>query len=260
MERSLSSTSSAPKKRLASSVVQKETAPVVSLDAGSDPATWSFIIQDPAVSTGASSVRPGASGSKACSMATRMLRTALRSPWEAVGNQHPANFLYSSSYMACQHSEADAVVRATREVFVAMSSLKDDDLDSGYRLDVVAEVIDHHLEDGLSLGGAVARALHTSTESLTDEVRAAVVRYLALPNVPVSLSSRNNLFVSLLESDNDEQRLAAIRSLEEVGDHGVVSSLNASKSRMKSDRLRAEIERAVQTIESAHGVAKNIAP
>ncbi|MBD3680299.1 MULTISPECIES: hypothetical protein [Stenotrophomonas] len=189
-----------------------------------------------------------------------MLRAALRSPWEATGNHRPVSILYNSSYTACQYSEADAVVQATREIFVAMSALKDDDLDSGYRLDVVAEVIDHHLNDGLSLGGAVARALHTSTESLTDEVRAAVVRYLALPNVPVSLSSRNNLFVSLLDSDNDEQRLAAIRSLEEVGDYGVVSSLEASKSRMKSDRLRAEIERAVQTIESAHGVAKNTAP
>lgn len=249
---------SAPGRTWWDSTVYKEAESSLACEAGTGAHTWIFSSQDCVEGTKSISVEVSPKNRRRA--AARVLGAAIGSPWQAISrNWLDAGSFYATSDRASQHSEADEVTRATNEIFVAMCSVKDDDLDSGYRLDVVAGVLDRHLEDGLSMGGAIARVLLCSTESLSDEVRSAAVRYLALPNVAVPLSSRNKLFVSLLESHSEEQRLAAIRSLEEVGDHGVISSLRAYESRAKSERIRAEIGRAVETIESAHGVAKNTA-
>jgi hypothetical protein len=159
---------------------------------------------------------------------------------------------------AVEVTEADPVRKITLSVFSALSSVKEDQLDWGARLETAANVIDRHLiADPEAARDAIGRVLFCSSDSLGDEVRAALVRYLAMPNVTLPLSWRTSLFVSLIDSECDEQSVAAVRSLEEIGDVGVVPALKAASTATRSSRLKWQLKEAVETIESLHGSYSN---
>lgn len=155
-------------------------------------------------------------------------------------------------------TEADPIRKMTVSLFSALSSVKEDQLDWGTRLETAACLIDRHLvADPKAAREAIGRVLFCSSDSLADEVRAALVRYLAMPNVTLSLSWRTSLFVSLIESESEEQSVAAVRSLEEIGNVGVVPALKAARAATRSLRLKWQLKEAVETIESVHGPYSN---
>lgn|GEM_PF-2751567 len=155
-------------------------------------------------------------------------------------------------------TEADPVRKTTISLFSALASVKEERLDWGTRLETAASMIDRHLvADPKVARDAIGRVLFCSSDSLSDEVRAALVRYLAMPNVTLSLSWRTSLFVSLIESESEEQSVAAVRSLEEIGNVGVVPALKAARAATRSPRLKWQLKEAVETIESLHGPYSN---
>lgn len=157
-------------------------------------------------------------------------------------------------------TETDPVRKVTLSLFSSLAHLNGDALDSGARLDTAAAVIDRYLSDDSEVArDALLRVLHCSSDSIADEARAAMVRYLALPNVNLPLSWRTSIFVSLLNSDCEEQSIAAALSLEEIGDWGVIPALKSAVSIAQSERMKWHLREAVELIENVHGSYSNSA-
>jgi|GEM_PF-3082373 hypothetical protein len=165
----------------------------------------------------------------------------------------------SSSEADFRHAARELQTRYWR----SLANLEKADLAFGDRVSALGRILDNGMHESPALAiDAAMQILSAESEDISDDARAGVIRYLASGYENVARSNLVRMCIASLGSHYELQVAAAAKSLEEIGDPGVLPLLRSMASKPEYSQVQEEIQGAIRGIiefyESSKGSAERI--
>jgi len=147
--------------------------------------------------------------------------------------------------------------RDIRKTFYSsLSALGDDDGEFGYRAWHVAGILDRYEDDARASLQALSEVLLTSTSDIGDDARVAALRYASSRRAYSSAPEMLSLCFSSLDSEIEQQAVAAARTLGDLGEPATLPQMRVALKHVKWDRAKEELHNSVTEIERSYGLDK----
>jgi len=150
--------------------------------------------------------------------------------------------------------ELQRVKDIRKTIYSSLSALDDDDGEFGYRTWHVAGVLDRYEEDVQASLQALSEVLLTSTSDIGDDARVAALRYASSRRAYSRAPEMLSLCFSSLESEIEQQAVAAARTLGDLGEPATLPQMRVALKNVKWGRAKEELHNSVMEIERSYGL------
>lgn len=146
-------------------------------------------------------------------------------------------------------------LRATSRAFYdALGSISEAEQEFGRRAWYVAQMMKSHRSDPKTAINALSEVLLTSTSDICDDARVAALKYTSSASAFSSSPELLSLCFSALDSDVEQQAIAAAETLGDLGEPPILPQMRGAMRGMRWDRAKEALENSVKEIEQAYGV------
>lgn len=149
-------------------------------------------------------------------------------------------------------------LRETRKaLYASLGALPEDEEEFGRRSWYVGKALDEFMDDPKNAITALSEVLLTTTSDLGDDARTAALRYASSKSAFASSPELLTLCFSSLDSDIEQQAMAAARTLGDLGEPAIIPQMRGAMKSIRGARVKEALRNSVKEIEQAYGVDKN---
>ncbi len=150
----------------------------------------------------------------------------------------------------------DMVRLLTRQLYRLLSRLTSESLEHGNRFAVIDEAMGESARnDPKDYCRAMHRMIFVDSNRVSEEAKSAALRYFSFLGDDIPLSELTRVLISAIRHGSEEQSVAAVRTLREIGDLGAIPAIRSAVPANSSERVKREVDQAMQDIRSAYGLS-----
>lgn len=177
--------------------------------------------------------------------------------WASNQSESSLTGMPSCYYLTNSPDTSQVAETAERKVslhfFNKMKHLEKSHLEFGNRMEVMHSIFSEPLaSNSYAVCDALDRVIASDAKAISDEAKAAAIRYLGIYQSNVSNSELTSLFIKSLSSVSEVQATAAARSLSDMGDRGAIPAITKVSKKIKNTRVLNELKKTIQSIEHAN--------